>query len=49
MIDPQNAIGKPLVVLVDGEKRQIGTITHAVIKSGGLYVAAQLDLAKEES
>lgn len=48
MIDPENCIGKPLVVYIDGERRQIGTITKAAVKNGSLYVAASLDLAQGE-
>jgi hypothetical protein len=47
MIDPKNAIGKPLVVYIDGERRQIGTITNARLQDGNLFVAAGIDLAQE--
>lgn len=42
MIDPQTLIGKPLVVFVDDEKRQIGTITRAALRDGSLFVGSRL-------
>lgn len=48
MINPESALGKPLVVYIDGERRQIGTITRAAIKNGALYFEAKLDLAEGE-
>lgn len=41
-MNPQNIVGKPLVVYIDGDRRQIGTITKAAIKDGTIYVAAGL-------
>lgn len=46
-MNPQNLIGKPIVVYIDGERRPIGTITRAVIREGILMVAADLDLSEE--
>lgn len=47
--DPaEQLIGKPLVVYIDGERRQIGTITRATIKGDGLFVAASLELGKDD-
>lgn len=45
MFNAENLIGKPLVVYIDGERRQIGTIEKAAVRSGNLYVGAVLDLA----
>ena len=47
-VDPTQVIGKPLVVYIDGERRQIGTITNAAIRSGKLYIGAELDLSGGE-
>lgn len=46
--NPKTLIGKPLVVYIDGERRQIGTITNAAIQNGSLYVGATLDLAPSD-
>lgn len=35
--------GKPLVVYIDGEKKQIGVITGARLVDGGLFIGARLD------
>jgi hypothetical protein len=43
-VNPKNLIGKPLVVLIDGEKREIGTITNAAVKDGSLYVGASINI-----
>jgi hypothetical protein len=48
-IDPTQVIGKPLVVYIDGERRQIGTVTNAAIQGGKLYVGASLDLSEGEA
>jgi hypothetical protein len=48
MIDPKSALGKPLVVYIDGERRQIGTITRAVLKDGAIFISATLDLKEDE-
>jgi hypothetical protein len=48
VIDPKNLIGKPLVVYIDGERHQIGTITRGVIESGNIYVAATLELEQND-
>ena len=45
MFSAENLVGKPLVVYIDGERRQIGTIEKAAIRSGNIYVGATLDLA----
>ena len=45
---PEQIVGKPLVVYIDGERRQIGTITHGAIRSGKLYFAADIALADDE-
>jgi len=45
MFNAENLVGKPLVVYIDGARRQIGTIEKAAIRSGNLYVGATLDLA----
>ncbi len=42
-MNPENLIGKPLVALVNGEKRQLGTISAAKITDGSLFVAANID------
>ena len=47
MIDPKNAIGKPVTIRVGGEVRQIGVVTHATIQSGDLFIRASLDLSEE--
>lgn len=39
----ESLIGKPLVVYIDGERKEIGTITNAKTEGEGLYVAAKLD------
>lgn len=49
MLNPENLHGKPLVVYVDGQRREIGVITKAVIKDGGLFVAADLSLDERPS
>jgi hypothetical protein len=49
MFNAENLVGKPLVVYIDGQKTQIGTIDKAAIRSGNLYVGATLDLAHVES
>lgn len=49
MFNAENLIGKPLVVYIDGERREIGTIEKAAIRSGNLYIGATLDLAHVES
>lgn len=46
-IRPEQAVGKPLVVYVDGERRVIGEITHAAIRDGKLYVASTINLGQE--
>lgn len=46
-IRPEQAIGKPLVVYIDGERRQIGTITAAKLDNGKLFFAAVLDQEDE--
>jgi hypothetical protein len=43
VIDPTSAIGKPLVVYIDGKRQRIGTIVNAKLDSGRLFVAADLD------
>ncbi len=48
-IRPQQAVGKPLVIFKDGEKKQIGVVTHAAVKDGKLYFAATIDLESEEA
>jgi hypothetical protein len=48
MLNPKNLVGKPLVVYIDGERRQIGTITSAKIDSGKLFVASALAIEKED-
>jgi hypothetical protein len=47
-IRPEQAVGKPLVIYIHGEKRQIGVITKAVVKDGGIFVAADLNLNPSE-
>ena len=49
MFNAENLIGKPLVVYIDGERTEIGTIEKASIRSGNLYVGAALDLQHVES
>lgn len=34
--------GKPLVVYIDGEKKQIGVITGARLVDGGLFIGAKI-------
>jgi hypothetical protein len=46
-IRPEQAVGKPLVVYVNGERRVIGEITHAAIRDGKLYVASTINLDGE--
>lgn len=41
-------IGKPLVVYIDGERREIGTITNATVRGDKLYVGARISLSGEE-
>lgn len=48
MIQPKSAVGKPLVLLIEGQKRQIGTITHAAIKDGKLYFASTIEMKDDE-
>jgi hypothetical protein len=47
MLTAENAIGKPFVVLIDGQRRQIGLITDAAVKNGKLFVACDLDLSED--
>lgn len=51
MIRSESAIGKPFVVKVDGETRQIGTVTHAATRDGKLYFAVDpaLDTSPDET
>lgn len=49
MIDPKHLIGKPLVVYVEDERRQIGTITGSALKEGSIYIAATIDLSEGEN
>ena len=46
-IRPEQAVGKPLVIYIDGERRHIGQITHAAIRDGKLYFAATLGKDRE--
>jgi hypothetical protein len=41
-IRPEQIVGKPLVVYIDGERIEIGSITRAALKDGALYFAATL-------
>jgi hypothetical protein len=43
----ESLIGKPLVVYIDGERKQIGTITNAKTQGDGLYIAGKLDQPAE--
>lgn len=43
----QQLIGKPLVVYIDGERKQIGTIIHARVVGDKLYCAGQLDTGED--
>lgn len=47
-MNPKSLIGKPLVVYIDGERRQIGEITNATIQSGKLFVASTIDISQDE-
>jgi hypothetical protein len=38
----ENLIGKPLVVYVDGERREVGTITNAKTEGDKLFIAGKL-------
>jgi hypothetical protein len=40
-------VGKPLVVYIDGERKQIGTIINARVVGDKLYCAGQLDTGEE--
>jgi len=48
-IRPEQAVGKPLVVYIDGKRRVIGEVTHAALRDGKLYFAATVNLNAEES
>lgn len=43
----EQLIGKPLVVYIDGERRQIGTITNAKTQGENLFIAGKLDSGEE--
>lgn len=42
-MNADNLVGKPLVVYIDGDRRQIGTITNAKIEDGKLFVAGKIE------
>jgi hypothetical protein len=39
----ESLIGKPLVVYIKGERKQIGTITNAKSQGDGLFIAGKID------
>jgi hypothetical protein len=43
----ESLIGKPLVVYIDGERRQIGSITNAELRGDKFFVAGKLDSGEE--
>lgn len=47
-VNAQNVIGKPLVVYIDGERRQIGTIERAVFQDGKLYIASIIEIKEKD-
>jgi len=48
-IRPESVIGKPLVVYIDGERREIGKITNAAVRGDRLYVGARISLSADDS
>jgi hypothetical protein len=48
-MNSESLVGKPLVVYIDGERRQIGTVVKAQIVDGKLFTASKLELESEDS
>lgn len=41
-LDPKNAVGKPFVVYIEGERHELGSITRAALKDNKLFFEAEL-------
>lgn len=41
-VELEALIGKPIVILKDGKKREVGTITHATYHHGGISFKGEI-------